>query len=129
MEKRLYNVNVRLTNGELEMLKALARQYGGVSLPDSVRRCIEERFRKAFPLYVKQEKSGAVMIVTPEKDLSDEQFCEKYGGKIVKGEAGPLCEQTYPNGVSKVRCLASDREMVKAYSKQIAAMKVGKEGV
>lgn len=117
MEKNLL-VRFRVGVREKQMLDALCERLG--KKPSELCRfLLTEKFLKVFPKYAerKNERSAAV----PEEELSDEQFCEKWGGRVVKGGAGLLCQMR--SGGTEVRMLISDRDAIESRGKQIEKLK------
>lgn len=78
--KRLKKFQIRFTEKEFEMIGALSSGvFGEASMSDTIRRCIQERYSKAFPAYISERKRVAVL---PEFKLTDEQKCEQVGGEV-----------------------------------------------
>ena len=84
MPKEVHKVLIRFTPKEFAMVEALSTSYGDIKPSEVVRRCIEERFRKAFPVYAR--KGADVGAGVPEEDMTPEQTVEKFGGSIVTRE-------------------------------------------
>lgn len=85
-----------LTEEEEAMIIELTKFFGGVSKSDVLRRCIQERYNKLHPPYKGNKK---IEIPKPVVQLTDEQFCEKCGGSIVKDSMGfNVCGLTITNG-------------------------------
>ena len=79
MANRINLLQVRLTDGELKMVEALCEREGGIPKADVVRRCIEYKFKKEFPVYITERKG----TVSPLKVvLTNEQRCERVGGEV-----------------------------------------------
>lgn len=89
MNKRENSINVRMTDGELAMVEALSKKYGGISFSDVIRRVVEERFSKAFPMYTRKNETAGVGV--PPVELTKEQICEMKGGRIEKNGSGLVC--------------------------------------
>jgi hypothetical protein len=87
--KRINLIQVRLTDGELIMLEALCLKWGSIPKSDVVRRSVLDRFKKEFPVYLTKEKR----VAQPVEEITDEQFCESFGGKVGKSpkDGVPLC--------------------------------------
>lgn len=120
MTRRRKSINIRMTDGELLMVKALSVKYGNISFPDVVRRCVQERFSKVFPIYL--EKSGYIKpLKTPEpkQELTDEQFCELCGMKPFRDkESGNMrCGYKIPGG-SFWSVDIKNRDLIKSRAKQ-----------
>ena len=82
--KREHSINVRLTSKEKAMVDALSDSLGGLSDSDTVRQCIGDRFRKAFPHYVRKGESAGAG--TPKDELTQEQIVEMLGGRVMMYE-------------------------------------------
>ena len=114
-------VQVRMSTGELAVLDDLAEKiYGGAGRSDVIRRVISERFNKAFPMYLRGKVFNGPVGVS-EEELTDEQFCEKWGGKVVNSEAGKMCQ--LQSGGSLLKMLISDRTSIEKNAKKIQAFK------
>jgi len=84
MSNRGNTIQVRLTDGEKKMLEALCTKWGSIPMSDVIRRCLLDRFKKEFPVYLAKEKR----VAQPVEEITDEQFCESYGGKVGKNDGG-----------------------------------------
>lgn len=113
MTKRLKIINVRLTDGELLMIHALSKKYGDISLSDVMRRCVQERYGRVFPVYL--EKSGYIKpLKVPEQQLTDEQYCESVGGKVGGGtEGNTVCFIAKPGTQNGYKFPISERKRIK----------------
>ena len=110
-------VQVRMSTGELSMLNDLSEKvYGGARRSDVVRRVIAERFNKAFPIYLRAKKGNSAVGVPPE-ELTDDQFCEKWGGKVYASDAGPKCV------IGNWEMMLTDRENIQKRGKQLVEIK------
>ena len=99
MARRTLLIGVRVTEKEKAMIEALSTSYGDERAADVLRRCMQERFIKAFPLYARKGDNSAVGV--PSEQLTPEQICEKLGGRVGKNESGAVC--LLPWGVSGTR--------------------------
>lgn len=95
MNKRNHSISVRMTDREASMVEAMAKKYGDISFSDVFRRCVQERFSKVFPAYVKKKDEIGAGI--PDEELTQEQICEMLTGKVIKNDAGLACFE--PNGL------------------------------
>lgn len=99
------------------MVDILSEKFGGISRSDVIRRCIEERYRKVFPNYVQKKIKQEV-----EEKITDEQFCEQVGGKVLTGPSGgKLCELVRPGsgGGIKVTVPIDNRSLIEDRAKTL----------
>lgn len=82
-------IQIRVSCTEKQMLKDICNKLG-CKTSEFIRGLLREKFIKVFPAYSLSKNSP---IGTQEIKLTDEQFCEKWYGKVVKTEAGYKCEQ------------------------------------
>lgn len=117
MPKRNKSLNIRLTDGELLMIQALSKKYGDISFSDVMRRCVQERFSKVFPVYL--EKSGYIKpLKIPEQQLTDEQYCESVGAKVESGTEGNImCFVAKPGTQNGYKFPISERKRIKECAK------------
>src|SRR3990167_9839458 len=105
MTKRIKMLQSRLTDGEVKMVEALCERLGGIKCSDMIRRLIQERYKKEFPVYM--EKRGT--ITSLGEDLTPEQICEMNGGKVYKGDNGMvMCGLTVGGAVYGIPVAASE---------------------
>lgn len=94
MDKRSNTIQIRTTTGEQKMVESLCDRLGGIPKSDLIRRLIQERFRKEFPVYIVNKKGNNSPL---EVNLTNEQKCERRGGKPVRDGAGnSICEFRKP---------------------------------
>ena len=111
-------VQFRVSDREWNMLTALCERFGART-SEYVRGLLHEKFLKVFPKYT--EKKGRENPALQEEDLTDEQFCEMWGGKVMRTDAGYVCRQS--SGGGTYSNLVSNREGIKANGKMIAGLK------
>src|SRR3990167_7827339 len=82
-KKNPNKITIILTDRELEILSYLQIQEGTSSLPSVVHNCIFLYHKLAYvdKQYMKKKKD--IIDITPSENLTDEQKCEKAGGKII----------------------------------------------
>lgn len=75
-----------VSDGENKMLEQLCERFS-CNASELIRGYIRDQHKKVFPAY------GAGKKVKPiEEALTDEQFCEMYGGRVGKDSVGmPAC--------------------------------------
>lgn len=110
-------VRFRVSEREDQMLDALCNRFGKKA-SEMWRFMLSSYFQKAFPKYA--ERKGEKPVIE-EPEVSDEQFCEGWGGKVGKSDAGVTCE--FRMGGTKVMMLASDRESVIKNGRRLLALK------
>jgi len=89
MENIRKTIQVRLSDGEAKMVDELCQRFDcGVSA--LVKEWIRWNHKKTFPAYA-AGTSKLVKPLDPDDELTNEQLCEKLGGKVVKGEFGYSC--------------------------------------
>jgi hypothetical protein len=120
MTNRTKNIRVRITDKEEEMIKTLAVIFGDISVSDTIRRCIQERYQRAFPAY-KKKNNG--ISKEEEETLTVEQLCEKSGGKISKHEGTPVCVFQHPSGGMTGRVPLSNPELFDGMAKRFGILK------
>ena len=84
-------IQVRLTELENKMVETLSEGFGGISRSDTIRRCVQEKYKKAFPLYLTTKKDSFVKPLVEERELTPEQACERAGGKVETVNGIPMC--------------------------------------
>lgn len=116
--KRRINLQSRLTEGEVKMVEELVKAYGGIDKSDLVRRLIQEKYRKEFPVYMVK---GPERKKLEEVALSDEQFCEQCGGTVFKDSVdGKLkCRLKRIDGGSEYVVPVELREMVEVRAREM----------
>lgn len=95
-DKQIRNKIIQLCLTEIELNKIdLLANHLGIPRADVIRRSIEYRFDAAFPVYLRKglgaiTQIGAAVegVAGVKQELSDEQMCEKYAGKVEKDESG-----------------------------------------
>lgn len=87
-----------MTDGELEMVESLCAKLGGIPKSDLLRRCLQERYLKVFPVYL-TKKRGSVEPI--ERELTPEEACEKAGGKVVTREGTLMCQIKVKEGYER----------------------------
>ena len=96
---------------EKKMLDGLCGVMG-CNPSELLREMIRTRYLKLFPPYTDKK----VKLILEKEELTDEQFCEKWGGKVVKsGGAGGKCEMEL--GGSLVSMMLTDRKTISQYGK------------
>ena len=111
-KKDMRRINLFLNDIESKNLDSLLNKYGGKA-PEYLRTLIKNAFSKEFGGY----KTKAVRFVLPQEELTDEQFCEKFGGKVKKDDgSGGKCE--IKMGGSVVSIMLTDRKTIKQYGKE-----------
>lgn len=87
--KKLKSVQFRVSDREDEMLNELCNKFGS-SPSEYMRGLLRNAHKSAFPAY----RPGSSKIAKPlnsDDELSNEQLCEKYGGKVVDSPSGKSC--------------------------------------
>lgn len=95
MSNRNKIIQIRFTEKELAMVEAICEKFGNISKSDAIRRCIQDRFIKIFPVYIKNVGGAGV----PDEELTPEQICEQLGGKVGRREGNQVC--ILPHGVGE----------------------------
>lgn len=103
-------INLSLDKREAENLNLLLGKYGGKA-PAYFRALLKEAFEREFGGY-KRKKIMQVLDV-PEEQLTDEQFCEKFGGRVMRDSAGTrTCGIRIPGGSSIYSIPLSSRDRI-----------------
>ena len=85
ISKRNQTFIIKVTDSEVSMVKALGKLFGDIPNSDVIRRCIEKVYTKTFPLYLVKGTSAAENLSKLEEpELTPEQACEKFGGRVEK---------------------------------------------
>lgn len=98
MGNRSNIIQIRLTDVEVKMVEALCERMGDIPKSDAVRRCIQDRYKREFPVYI-TEKRGSIRPL--DEELTPEQACEKAGGTVVRREGTPVCQFKINEGFSR----------------------------
>lgn len=81
-------IHLTLDDQEALNLEVLRSKYGG-SIQIQIRRLIQNAFEKEFGGYKAEVKVKP--IKEPEPELTDEQFCEQKGGKVMRDKGIMVC--------------------------------------
>ncbi len=120
IKKKSSLVQFRISGQERIMFDQLIEHFG-VMRSEYLRSLIRDKHSKVFPAHTKIGREKVLEIV---EDLTDEQFCEKWGGKLKRSEGGLLC--TFKMGGTEARMLASDRLAVEQRGKSYFRLKKSK---
>lgn len=88
MANRIQLIQARLTENELKMVEALCERMGNIPKADMIRRCIQDRYRREFPVYITEKRGSGSPV---EEEFTPEQLCEQKGGKVIVREGIPVC--------------------------------------
>ena len=116
--KRNKNLQLLLTESEMNMVDSLRAHLGDISRSEIIRDCIRDKYKKEFPSYMARNlqtsSEGIIGIIPNSVPLTDEQFCESKGGKLVKDNYGVvMC------GIGlHVKVPLSDRKTIEFRAKQ-----------
>lgn len=117
--KKDYSIFARVSDIEFKMFLQVCGKLG-IGQGELVRRMIEEKFNKTFPPYsTRKEATGAHNEIDPNKvEITDEQFCEANGGKVVTNAGGGKSCELF-NGISTMIIPLSDRDGIQFRAKQM----------
>lgn len=103
-------IQVKLSEQERKMLTDLCEKFGS-RISELLRSLIRDAHQSAFPSYM----GGVRKVKEREEDLTDEQFCERWGGTVENGPEGGRC--TMRMGGTKVSMPLTDRSTIEAKGK------------
>src|SRR3990167_6362719 len=83
--KRDRRISLCITEREEIKLKAISSKMGDVTMSEVLRRCMTDRYTKEFPPYREKAKTKIEILAAV---YTDEEWCEKNGGKVVYDELG-----------------------------------------
>lgn len=116
MSKRII---LTIDKREAETLNFLLARYGGKA-PAYFRYLLKAAYEKEFGGYKSGKITGIVKNLNSKIELTDEQYCEKVGGKSVKGEDGLLkCRLDRIGGGSYYNVPIENRELIKFRAKEL----------
>jgi len=101
MEKRLKNLQVKINEGEGEMIDEIGKHFSVNSRPEVIRHLISRMHNKLFPPYLLRGESDRPKA--PSKiPLTNEQKCELRGGVVARNDNGSMMAKfTYPSGATR----------------------------
>lgn len=81
-KNNLKDIHIKLTEGEMEMLKAMKKNMGYLRIIEVIRDSIRINYRQQFPPYKQHKTDKAVKKVGEKELLTPEQRCEQMGGIV-----------------------------------------------
>lgn len=112
-------IQITLTTREIEILSFIIREEGQRNIPAAIHDCITNYYK--FQYFNKQymrNRKGDGIEKAPVENLTLEQNCEKFGGKVVTKEGIEKCDLILPGSRSIYSIPLNDLEQIKAISKQ-----------
>ena len=98
IKKNPRKITLIVSPRELEILEFINKEEGQEGLPETVHSCINSYFRMQYFNKQYMQKGGKKAVAPIIQEVTADQLCEQYGGKVKIIDSIEKCEFTLKGG-------------------------------